>query len=87
MNDRIVIHSTFSLERVYDAPAGRVFAAWADPAAKSRTEAGCPARAGWRTSRPGCCRRLPGVIGRSSEQAAAGCGLAGPDGLTMGGRR
>ena len=33
MNDRTVIHSTFSLERVYDAPAGRVFAAWADPAA------------------------------------------------------
>ena len=36
MNDRTVIHSTFSLERVYDAPAGRVFVAWADPAAKAR---------------------------------------------------
>ena len=36
MTDRGVIHSTFSLERVYDASPGRVFAAWADPAAKAR---------------------------------------------------
>ncbi len=36
MTDRCVIHSTFSLERAYDTPVGRVFAAWADPAAKAR---------------------------------------------------
>jgi uncharacterized protein YndB with AHSA1/START domain len=36
MTDRRVVHSTFSLERVYDTPTGRVFAAWADPAAKAR---------------------------------------------------
>jgi uncharacterized protein YndB with AHSA1/START domain len=36
MTDRCVVHSTFSLERVYETPAGRVFAAWADPAAKAR---------------------------------------------------
>ena len=31
-----VVHSTFTLERVYEASTGRVFAAWADPAAKAR---------------------------------------------------
>jgi hypothetical protein len=36
MTDRRVIHSTFSLERVYEASTGHVFAAWADPAAKAR---------------------------------------------------
>jgi len=36
MTDRDVIHSTFSLERVYQASPARVFAAWADPAAKAR---------------------------------------------------
>ena len=36
MTDRRVIHSTFSLERVYQASPARVFAAWADPAAKAR---------------------------------------------------
>ena len=36
MTDRAVIHSTFSLERVYQASPDRVFAAWADPAAKAR---------------------------------------------------
>jgi uncharacterized protein YndB with AHSA1/START domain len=36
MTDRCVIHSTFSLERVYDTSTGRVFAAWGDPAAKAR---------------------------------------------------
>jgi uncharacterized protein YndB with AHSA1/START domain len=36
MTDRPVVHSTFSLERVYPAPPARVFAAWADPAAKAR---------------------------------------------------
>jgi uncharacterized protein YndB with AHSA1/START domain len=33
---RVVVHSTFTLERVYEASTGRVFAAWADPAAKAR---------------------------------------------------
>lgn len=36
MNDRIVTHATFTLERVYPVTAARVFAAWADPAAKAR---------------------------------------------------
>lgn len=31
-----VTHATFSLERRYDAPPARVFAAWADPVAKAR---------------------------------------------------
>ncbi len=34
--DRFVTHATFTLERVYPVPAARVFAAWADPAAKAR---------------------------------------------------
>jgi uncharacterized protein YndB with AHSA1/START domain len=34
--DRSVTHATFSLERSYPAPPVRVFAAWADPAAKAR---------------------------------------------------
>jgi uncharacterized protein YndB with AHSA1/START domain len=36
MNDRCVTHSTFCLERTYDASPARVFAAWAEPAAKAR---------------------------------------------------
>jgi uncharacterized protein YndB with AHSA1/START domain len=36
MTDRCVVHSTFTFERVYEASTGRVFAAWADPAAKAR---------------------------------------------------
>jgi uncharacterized protein YndB with AHSA1/START domain len=31
-----VEHGTFVLERSYDAPPGRVFAAWADPRAKAQ---------------------------------------------------
>ena len=31
-----VIHATFDLSRDYQAPVSRVFAAWADPAAKAR---------------------------------------------------
>ena len=34
--DRYVTHATFSLERAYPAPPARVFAAWAEPAAKAR---------------------------------------------------
>jgi uncharacterized protein YndB with AHSA1/START domain len=36
MTDRCIVHSTFSLERVYEASTGRVFEAWADSAAKAR---------------------------------------------------
>jgi uncharacterized protein YndB with AHSA1/START domain len=40
VTDRSVTHDTFVLERRYDAPPARVFAAWADPAAKARWFAG-----------------------------------------------
>jgi len=36
MTKRSVVHSTFVLERTYDAPPARVFKAFADPAAKAR---------------------------------------------------
>jgi uncharacterized protein YndB with AHSA1/START domain len=36
MNEPSVIHSTFTLERSYPAPPERVFAAFADPAARRR---------------------------------------------------
>jgi len=36
MTERSVTHATFVLERNYDAPPSRVFAAWADPEAKAR---------------------------------------------------
>lgn len=36
MTERSVTHATFVIERTYDASPGRVFAAWADPAAKAR---------------------------------------------------
>ena len=36
MTERSVIHSTFVVERSYDASPARVFAAWADPEAKAR---------------------------------------------------
>jgi uncharacterized protein YndB with AHSA1/START domain len=36
MSDRTTAHSTFSLERNYDVPPERVFAAWSDPEAKAR---------------------------------------------------
>jgi uncharacterized protein YndB with AHSA1/START domain len=40
MTGRSVIHSTFSIERRYEAATDLVFAAWADPAAKARWFAG-----------------------------------------------
>jgi|AntDryMetagUQ889_1029465.scaffolds.fasta_scaffold01925_3 uncharacterized protein YndB with AHSA1/START domain len=40
MSERDVTHSTFTLERVYPANRSRVFAAWADPAAKAQWFAG-----------------------------------------------
>jgi len=38
--DHNVTHATFSLERSYPAPPARVFAAWAEPAAKAKWFAG-----------------------------------------------
>ena len=38
--DRFVTHASFTLERSYPVPPARVFAAWADPAAKARWFAG-----------------------------------------------
>ena len=40
MTERSVTHATFVVERTYDAPPARVFAAWANPAAKARWFAG-----------------------------------------------
>jgi uncharacterized protein YndB with AHSA1/START domain len=40
MTDRHVLHATFTLEPSYPAAPARVFAAWADPAAKARWFAG-----------------------------------------------
>ncbi|MEY9968253.1 uncharacterized protein YndB with AHSA1/START domain [Streptacidiphilus sp. MAP12-16] len=40
MTDRSVTHATFVIERLYDAPPARVFAAWGDPVAKNRWFAG-----------------------------------------------
>src|SRR6516164_2224728 len=36
MSNRSATHSTFVIEREYDAPAARVFAAWADKSAKGQ---------------------------------------------------
>ena len=36
MTERSTEHATFVIDRTYDASPARVFAAWADPAAKSR---------------------------------------------------
>jgi len=43
MADHSVLHATFTLERTYPAMPARVFAAWADPAAKARWFAGADA--------------------------------------------
>ncbi len=40
--DRYATHATFSLEHSYPVPPARVFAAWADPAAKARWFAAGP---------------------------------------------
>jgi uncharacterized protein YndB with AHSA1/START domain len=42
MSDRTVTHATFTMERSYQAPPDRVFAAWADPKVKVRWFAGNP---------------------------------------------
>jgi uncharacterized protein YndB with AHSA1/START domain len=36
MTDRVVLHSSFTLERSYPRSPTQVFAAWADPASKAR---------------------------------------------------
>lgn len=36
MSERSIEHATFVVERTYDVSPARVFAAWADPAAKAR---------------------------------------------------
>jgi len=40
VTERSVTHATFVVERTYDASPARVFAAWADPAIKTRWFAG-----------------------------------------------
>lgn len=40
MTDRSIVHGGFVVERSYDAPPARVFAAFADPAVKARWFAG-----------------------------------------------
>ncbi|MGH2344685.1 MAG: polyketide cyclase, partial [Chloroflexota bacterium] len=40
MSERSITHGTFVLERIYNASPTRVFAAWANPAAKARWFAG-----------------------------------------------
>ena len=40
MTEHSVTHATFSLERDYEVPPGRVFAAWSDPVTKARWFAG-----------------------------------------------
>jgi uncharacterized protein YndB with AHSA1/START domain len=40
MPERSIVHSTFTLERIYPAPVSRVFGAWADPQLKVRWFAG-----------------------------------------------
>jgi uncharacterized protein YndB with AHSA1/START domain len=40
LSDRSIVHSTFTLERIYPAPVPEVFGAWADPQIKARWFAG-----------------------------------------------
>ena len=62
--DQHVTHATFTLERSYPAPPARVFAAWADPAAKAR----------WFTPGPGSGHELDFRVG--GREVATG----GPEG-------
>ena len=43
MPEHSIVHSTFTLERIYPAPIARVFRAWADPQIKVRWFAGSSA--------------------------------------------
>jgi len=64
--DHHVTHATFSLERSYPAPPARVFAAWADPAAKAR----------WFTPGPGAGHQLDFRVG--GREVATGGPEGGP---------
>jgi len=64
--NRQVTHATFSLERSYPVPPARVFAAWADPAAKAR----------WFTPGPGSGHQLDFRVG--GREVATGGPEAGP---------
>jgi uncharacterized protein YndB with AHSA1/START domain len=61
-----VTHATFSLERSYPAPPAKVFAAWADPAAKAR----------WFTPGPGAGHQLDFQVG--GREVATGGPEGGP---------
>jgi uncharacterized protein YndB with AHSA1/START domain len=64
--DRHVTHATFTLERSYPVPPARVFAAWADPAAKAR----------WFTPNPDFGHELDFRIG--GREMATGAPEGGP---------
>ena len=64
--DHNVTHATFTLERSYPVPPARVFAAWADPAAKAR----------WFTPGPGSGHQLDFRIG--GREVATGGPEGGP---------
>jgi uncharacterized protein YndB with AHSA1/START domain len=64
--NRQVTHATFSLERSYPVPPARVFAAWADPAAKAR----------WFTPGPGSGHQLDFRVG--GREVATGGPEGGP---------
>ena len=64
--DHHVTHATFTLERSYPAPPARVFAAWADPAAKAR----------WFTPGPGAGHQLDFRVG--GREVATGGPEGGP---------
>ena len=64
--DQHVTHATFTLERSYPAPPARVFAAWADPAAKAR----------WFTPGPGAGHQLDFQVG--GREVATGGPEGGP---------
>ena len=64
--DHHVTHATFTLERSYPAPPARVFAAWADPAAK----------ASWFTPGPGSGHELDFRVG--GREVATGGPEGGP---------
>ena len=67
MTDQPVTHATFTLERTYPAEPARVFAAWADPAAKAR----------WFAS-PGAGHQLDFRVGGTELTSGAG-----PDGQPL----
>ena len=64
--DPHVTHATFTLARSYPAPPARVFAAWADPAAKAR----------WFTPGPGSGHELDFRVG--GREVATGGPEGGP---------